>query len=67
MAVSLGLSLAGPRVYDGNTVEDAYMFPEGRPEAMPDDIDRAVRLIWRAWWLLVAIGVLWFLLFDILL
>ena len=43
MAGALGLKLAGPRIYDGVTVEDAYM-GEGRWLATPGDIRRALRL-----------------------
>ena len=43
MAGALGLKLAGPRVYGGVTVEDAYM-GEGRREATATDIRRALRL-----------------------
>jgi adenosylcobinamide-phosphate synthase len=48
MAGALGLALAGPRVYDGVTVDDAIMGSGGRPEATPSDIDRAVALFWIA-------------------
>jgi adenosylcobinamide-phosphate synthase len=43
MAGALGLKLAGPRVYDGVTVEDAYM-GKGRRSANEGDIRRALRL-----------------------
>jgi adenosylcobinamide-phosphate synthase len=43
MAGALGLSLAGPRVYDGVTVDDAYM-GDGRREATASDIRRGLRL-----------------------
>jgi adenosylcobinamide-phosphate synthase len=43
MAGALGLKLAGPRVYDGVTVEDAYM-GEGRREATAVDIRQALAL-----------------------
>lgn len=43
MAGALGLRLAGPRVYRGTRVEDAWM-GEGRAEAGPADIERALRL-----------------------
>jgi adenosylcobinamide-phosphate synthase len=43
MAGALGLKLAGPRVYGGVTVEDAYM-GDGRREATPADIHRALKL-----------------------
>jgi adenosylcobinamide-phosphate synthase len=44
----LGLRLAGPRVYADGPVDDAWM-GDGRAGATPEDIDRAVRLAWRAW------------------
>jgi len=42
-AGALGLSLAGPRVYGGETVEDAWM-GDGRADAEPGDILRALSL-----------------------
>jgi adenosylcobinamide-phosphate synthase len=49
MAAVLGLRLNGPRAYGGVVVADAWM-GDGRGEAGPADIDRAVRLAWAAWW-----------------
>ncbi|TXN45471.1 cobalamin biosynthesis protein CobD [Methylobacterium sp. WL30] len=43
MAGALGLRLAGPRVYAGVAVEDAWM-GDGRAAAAADDIERALRL-----------------------
>ena len=43
MAGALGLRLAGPRIYGDTLVEDAWM-GDGRPDATPGDIDRALRL-----------------------
>ena len=43
MAGALGLKLAGPRVYGGVTVEDAFM-GDGRRSATERDIRRALRL-----------------------
>jgi adenosylcobinamide-phosphate synthase len=43
IAGALGLSLAGPRRYAGETVDDAWM-GTGRAAATPDDIRRALRL-----------------------
>ena len=43
MAGALGLRLAGPRVYGGVAVEDAWM-GDGRAAASADDILRALRL-----------------------
>lgn len=43
MAGALGLKLAGPRIYNGTTVQDHWM-GQGRSEAGHDDIRRALRL-----------------------
>jgi adenosylcobinamide-phosphate synthase len=47
MAGALGLKLAGPRVYGGVRVEDAYM-GRGRRFATAADIRRALALYRRA-------------------
>ncbi|MBE7185699.1 MAG: cobalamin biosynthesis protein CobD [Methylobacterium mesophilicum] len=44
MAGALGLALAGPRIYGGVTVEDAFMGEGGRREADAADIRRALRI-----------------------
>ncbi|MBU6461995.1 MAG: cobalamin biosynthesis protein CobD [Bradyrhizobium sp.] len=43
MAGALGLRLAGPRVYDGKSVDDHWM-GDGRAEATVDDIGRALTI-----------------------
>jgi len=43
MAGALGLRLAGPRVYGGVLVDDHWM-GDGRAEATPQDIDRALMI-----------------------
>lgn len=43
MAGALGLMLAGPRVYDGRLLEDHWM-GDGRTDAGPEDIRRALKL-----------------------
>lgn len=48
LAGALGFRLAGPRRYGGTMVEDAWM-GDGRTDLDADDIDRARRLVWRAW------------------
>lgn len=53
MAGALGLRLAGPRVYGATRVEDAWM-GDGRVEAGPADIERALRLYRRACGLMFA-------------
>jgi adenosylcobinamide-phosphate synthase len=64
MAGALGLSLAGPRSYDGVMVEDAEMNAGGRRDLGAQDIRRALQLYWRADALLagglaVALGAFW--------
>lgn len=59
MAASLGVALAGPRVYGGVPTDDAYLNPQGRREATPADIRAAVRLIWRGWAVLLAFAAVW--------
>jgi adenosylcobinamide-phosphate synthase len=54
MAGALGLSLAGPRVYDGVRVEDALM-GNGRRDADAADIRRALALFRRADAILIAL------------
>lgn len=53
MAGALGLRLAGPRSYGGHLVDDAWM-GDGRAEVGPEDIERGIRLAWRAWAIMVA-------------
>lgn len=58
MAGSLDLALAGPRIYAEERVDDPYLNPAGRAEAVPGDIDRAIAMLWRAWAGLLGIAVL---------
>lgn len=53
-AGALGLAIAGPRHYGGVLTDDPPM-GNGRREATPDDIRRALRLYWTADALLVAL------------
>ncbi|WP_238182367.1 adenosylcobinamide-phosphate synthase CbiB [Methylobacterium trifolii] len=58
MAGALGLRLAGPRVYGGTRVADAWM-GDGRAEAGPADVERALALYRTACamlWVLTAAG-----------
>ena len=54
MAGALGLKLAGPRHYDGALIQDAFM-GDGRREATSADIERALKLAVRAWWILAVL------------
>lgn len=55
MAGALGIALAGPRVYGGVRVDDAFMGEGGRPDLTAADIHRALRLYWTADLLLIAL------------
>jgi len=57
VAATLGLALAGPRVYRGVVTEDPYLNPEGRCEAEAQDIEDAIWLVWRAWAVVLAVAV----------
>ncbi|HSK41928.1 MAG TPA: adenosylcobinamide-phosphate synthase CbiB [Arenibaculum sp.] len=57
-AAALGIALGGPRRYGSEVVEGAWLNPEGRRDAGPDDIDSAVRLIDTSWLIMVAALVL---------
>lgn len=60
MAGSLGVALAGPRSYEGTIVHDAFMNGGGRKTLNREDIKSAIRLIWRAWVIMVGLlGLLW--------
>lgn len=45
MAGALGLALAGPRRYAEGVVDDPYLNAEGRIDAVPHDIGRALRML----------------------
>ncbi|WP_151717352.1 adenosylcobinamide-phosphate synthase CbiB [Gemmobacter serpentinus] len=49
MAVVLGVALSGPRSYHGQSRNFPWVYPEGRRDAGPADIDAACRALWRAW------------------
>ena len=48
MAAALGIALAGPRRYGGQTIEDGWMNEGGRRNLTFDDIHAALALYWRA-------------------
>lgn len=58
MAVCLNISLSGPRSYHGKQSDFPWVWPEGRRDLGPDDIDAAVSALWRAWGAMLAITVL---------
>ncbi len=54
MAGALDVALSGPRTYLGKTVDAPYLNADGKKALLPEDIDRATALLWRAW--AVALG-----------
>ncbi len=53
MAGALGVALSGPRIYGGVPTGDAFVNAAGRKALGPGDIDAAVRVLWRAWGLML--------------
>lgn len=51
----LGVALAGPRSYDGAMRDFPFVNFEGRLSAGPDDIEAAVKVLWRVWGALLAL------------
>ena len=49
MALVLNLSLSGPRSYGGVMTEFPFVYPEGRDDAGPADIDASIGVLWRSW------------------
>jgi len=57
MARVVGIALSGPRSYDGKIRDFPYVYPDGRRQAGPADIERTVTVIWRVWATAVLIAV----------
>ena len=49
MAHALGIALSGPRVYDGQLTDDPFVNAAGKRVLGPDDIDRALHILWQTW------------------
>ena len=49
MAVVLDVSLSGPRSYHGQRQDFPWVWPEGRRDPGPADIDAACAALWRTW------------------
>ena len=48
-AVVINIAVSGPRSYHGQQADYPFVNPEGRHDIGPDDIDAAVRGVWRVW------------------
>ena len=58
MAPVLNVALSGPRSYDGVRRDYPWVWPEGRRDPGPDDIDAAANALWRVWAAMLAFAVL---------
>lgn len=58
LAPVLNVALSGPRSYDGVRKDYPWVWPEGRRDPGPDDIDAAADALWRVWAVLLAVAVL---------
>ena len=58
MARALGISLAGPRTYDGIAQDFPWVNEHGRKKLIPHDIDRCVGMLWKVWALALAVVLL---------
>ena len=48
-AASLGIAIAGPRIYKGVLTDDAFINEAGQHRLTPHHIDAACDLLWRGW------------------
>ena len=58
MAPVLNVALSGPRSYNGVRKEYPWVWPEGRRDPGPGDIDAAANALWRVWAVLFACALL---------
>jgi adenosylcobinamide-phosphate synthase len=58
MAPVLNVALSGPRSYHGVRKDYPWVWPEGRRDPGPDEIDAAANALWRVWAALLAFAVL---------
>lgn len=49
MAVVLDVAISGPRSYHGRLTDYPWVWPEGRRDLGPEDVDRTVAALWRGW------------------
>jgi adenosylcobinamide-phosphate synthase len=57
LAPVLNIALSGPRSYNGVRRDYPWVWPEGRRDPGPDDIDAAADALWRVWVGLLAVAV----------
>ncbi len=57
LAPVLNVALCGPRSYNGQMRDFPWVWPEGRRDAGPNDIDAACTALWRSWAAMLVIAV----------
>jgi adenosylcobinamide-phosphate synthase len=57
LAPVLNVALSGPRSYNGVRKDFPWVWPEGRRDPGPDDIDAAANALWRVWAAMLAFAV----------
>lgn len=57
LAPVLNVALSGPRSYNGVRKDYPWVWPEGRRDPGPEDIDAAADALWRVWVALLAVAV----------
>ena len=55
IAVVLNVALSGPRSYHGEMRDFPWVWPEGRRQIGPEEIDAACAALWRAWGAMVVL------------
>jgi adenosylcobinamide-phosphate synthase len=58
MARALDVALAGPRSYEGEMQDFAYVNVEGTQDASPDHVDAACTALWRVWGVMLALALI---------
>ncbi len=53
MARLLNVALSGPRIYNGQRADLPFVHPQGQRDPGPREITLSVRLLWRAWALML--------------
>ncbi|MFA8442145.1 adenosylcobinamide-phosphate synthase CbiB [Yoonia sp.] len=56
MAHGLDIALSGPRSYDGQMKDYPFVNADGKRSLGADDIDRAVKVLWKTWGLSLALA-----------
>ena len=56
MAHALGISLSGPRSYEGKMHEFPWVNGSGRKDIGPVEIDKSIRVLWATWFAMLALA-----------